>query len=210
MNRKLLSLVVCVICSASALFASENRTKRNDSDGANAAADKKTTIVFVGIESRSLPPLDRDYFEMDEAEIETSLNRIMFDAFSEAMAKKKCTLIACSDEQAEIIGSGLDFVDADSQYYERTSDISACDEDRFREMLAESEAQYLLVIDQYDVRKEGYPYNNFAHILRYSVYDRNKNKVFNGRHQFAMLDAVEANTLAKQSQKAAGKFLSIL
>ena len=91
---------------------------------------------------------------------------------------------------------------------EISSDISELKNEEYSKILTSASANYMLVFDQYNVRHEGYPYNNYSNIIKFSIYDQNKNKVYEGRHQFATLDKVDLNTLKKQLKRAASKIPS--
>ncbi|MFI3314931.1 MAG: hypothetical protein R3Y04_04650 [Rikenellaceae bacterium] len=75
------------------------------------------------------------------------------------------------------------------------------------ENAAQSKKHYV-VVENYDVAKKGYPYDNYLHSLSYAVYDSDNQKIVDGKQQFATLDCIDRKQLEKQLSKVVKKVIS--
>ncbi|MDR2120903.1 MAG: hypothetical protein LBP64_08555 [Tannerella sp.] len=131
------------------------------------------------------------------------INREFYNAFADAAVKQSLRLSACDDAAARLV-AGLRYdYDGDVLY----SNLSEIDEEEYRRVMQDAQAAYLLVIDQYYIKKEVYPYDSFTHMFHYSVYDASKARVYDGHYRFVAFDLGTLPLLQKQIRKAADKCL---
>lgn len=217
MMKKIVLTLWAVAALATVLHGEGRERERGSNPGRSSAAvstsaPANSSILFVGVKdynvSSNYYTKDQiaDHFNVPESEVEEFFNETFYTVFNEAVAKKSLRLANC-DETASQIVSHLDY---DYQDGVLCSDLSGVDEAEYRNTLKQSGAQYLLVCDQYYVEKVGYPYDNFAHILHYSVFNASREKVYDGRFQYAALDLGNSDLLEKQLRKAADKFLKTI
>jgi hypothetical protein len=164
-------------------------------------------MLFVGLKDGYF---SSDYYTGDQiAEnfavspeaMDEFINGAFYDAFENVAGKKNLHLTVCDERAKRITADLLYDYDGDVLY----SNLSKIDEKEYRDVLQQAQAEYLLVFDQYYIKKEGYPYDNFAHIFHYSVYDASKNKVYDGHYRFTAFDLGTLPMLQKQIKKAADK-----
>jgi hypothetical protein len=164
-------------------------------------------ILFVGLKDCYL---SSDYYTGDQiaetfdvapGTMDEVVNSEFYGAFSEAAGKRSLSLTACDDAAQEMISDLQYDYDGDVLY----SNLSEIDENLYRSVLEQAQAEYMLVIDQYYIKKEIYPYDNFAHTFHYSVYDTSKNKIYDGHYRFTAFDLGTLSMLQKQMRKAADK-----
>jgi hypothetical protein len=169
-------------------------------------------VAFLGIGSDNLRS---NYFSdeiiagkmnVPEDSIHEAFNRHFFEILSKVSAKnRKTNVVYCCFGEGKTI---LESVKYDNKGDEMESDISGVSQRQLSEFLEKTSTVYLALIDQYYIKKEGYPYNNISHIIAYSVYDGNKNVVFRGRHQFSSLEMDDFSNYTKQFSKIANKLLA--
>ena len=185
-----------------AAFVSLNGLAGNDADPALRG------ILFVGLKGCYF---SSDYytgdqiaanFDVEPDAVDEFINHEFYDAFKDGAGKKNLYLSAYNDETAAQVISSLRYAYDGDVLYSNLSDI---DEKEYRNILQQAQAGYMLVIDQYYIRKEVYPYDNFTHMFHYSVYDASKNKVYDGHYHFVAFDLGALSLLQKQMRKAADK-----
>lgn len=71
-------------------------------------------------------------------------------------------------------------------------------------------AAYTIGLEHYRIAAAGYPYNNYRHFIDFAVYDQNKKKVYEGRHQFISFAEISKNDLMKQFGKISRKIVSVI
>ncbi|MDR1602379.1 MAG: hypothetical protein LBS42_08130 [Tannerella sp.] len=195
MKKKVFALIIATVFGASNMYAG------------NDAVPAVRKILFVGLKNGYF---SSDYYTGDQiAEnfdvppdaMDEFINGEFYGAFEDVAMKKNLRLTVC-DEKARVVISDLQYdYDGDVLY----SNLSKIDEKEYRDVLQQAQAEYLLVFDQYYIKKEVYPYDNFAHIFHYSVYDASKNKVYDGHYRFSAFDLGTLSMLQKQIKKAADK-----
>jgi hypothetical protein len=191
------NLLVFVIMAA---FATSNGFAGNDTPALRK-------ILFVGLKGCYF---SSDYYTGDQiAEnfdvapdaVDEFINDEFYGAFRDVAGKKNLHLSLCDEAAAQMISSLRYDYDGDVLY----SNLSDIDEQEYRSVLQRSQAEYMLVIDQYYIKKEIYPYDSFTHMIHCSVYDASKNKVYDGHYRFTAFDLGSLPLLQKQIKKAADK-----
>jgi len=201
---KLLILFISAVMLISVAMA-ENKPFGNTSGG------KQLSVVFVAMEGSNITSNCFSKGEIaqnlgiKEEEIQSRINSEFFEMISQAMNKSNIKLVVCPLDCSSSLSSKMKFQHAADEI---SSDITELKWEEYSKILKIASANYMLVFDQFNVRQEGYPYNNYSNIIKFSIYDQNKNKVYEGRHQFASLDKVDLKTLKKQLQRAAAKIPS--
>ena len=202
--RKLIILFINTLMLISVSMA-ENKPSGNTS------VANQLSVVFVAMEGSNLTSNCFTTGEIaqnlgiKEEEIGNRINSEFFAMFSEAMNKSNLKLVVCPSNCSTSLNSKMKFQHSQDEI---SSDITDLKLEEYSKILTTASANYMLVFDQYNVRHEGYPYNNYSNIIKFSIYDQNKNKVYQGRHQFASLGQVDLNTLKKQLKRAASKIPS--
>jgi hypothetical protein len=182
---------------------------REGRESGNAPAPEAASILFVGVKEYNVSSnyYTKDqiaaYFNVPECDVEKQFNELFREAFGEIAGRRNLRVTA-ADETAETIVSCLTYAYEDGIL---SSDLAITDPAEYRQALERSGAAYLLVCDQYQVRKEVHPYENFAHIFHYSVFDTTGEKVYDGKYQYAALDLGNTDMLEKQLRKAADRFV---
>lgn len=168
-----------------------------------------SSILFVGIKDYNLwsnyytDDQIAENFKVKKEEVVDFFNQMFYQAFND-VASKKGFQLTTSGESVEVVCNNLIFDSKNDIVY---SNISGINEKEYKTMLSELNTTLMLVLDQYYVKKEGYPYDNFSHILHYSVYDSSRNKVYDGNYQYVALDLGNSAMIQKQMRKAAGIFI---
>jgi hypothetical protein len=182
-----------------------------DGDGKDAAAGVQR-IAFLGIGNDNL---HSNYFSdetiaqrmnVPEDSINEAFNRIFFETLSRASLKDgKTNMVYCCPEEGQAIRESVKYTMSGD---EMESDLSAVPQGELNGFLKKTSTAYVMLVDQYYIKREGYPYHNVSHIINYSVYDGSKKVVFRGRHRFSSLDMDDLGRYSKQFSKIAGKLLA--
>lgn len=179
-------------------------------EGGSAPAPEASSILFVGVKpynvSSNYYTKDQiaDYLRVPESDVENHFNDLFCRAFNEIAGRRNLRITACDETTVPIAACLTYELEDDGILY---SDLSITDPTEYRQALERSGAAYLLVCDQYRVQKVEYPYENFAHIFHYSVFDTAGEKIYDGRYQYAALDLGSMDMLEKQLRRAAEKFV---
>lgn len=204
-KRVLLSVIVLTVFSVNSFAADKSKDA-----AAKEEVKSKNSVLFVGVQPQNLlsncfsPAQMAENFSVAQTEVESCLNREIYTAFREAAVKANLDIATPDAQTAEGLSDRLEY---EYKGDEMNCNLANLDNEEYRTVLHKFGAGYLLVVDQYYVKQEGYPYNNYSHILNYSVYDASRNKVFSDRYQFATLDMGSREQIFKQVKKAAGKFI---
>ncbi|MCC8152828.1 MAG: hypothetical protein LIP01_00590, partial [Tannerellaceae bacterium] len=190
------------LCSAKEKAESKNSYHKNES----------ARIAFLGVPMHNLRS---NYFTNDllaekmdapEDAIDEVFSKNFFTLLEKACTRtNKMEAVYCCCEDAQSILKTVDFIEEGDGI---KSDFSTVPAESIDALLEKTMADYIVLIDQYYVKKEGYPYNNISHIISYSVYDENRTIVSQGRHHFTSLDMDELSRYNKQFSKAAHKLIA--
>jgi hypothetical protein len=182
-----------------------------DGDGRDIAVDVQR-IAFLGIGSGNLRS---NYFSdetiaermnVPEDSIHEVFNGVFFEYLNHASLKGgKADVVYCCLGEGKAI---LESVKYDNRGDEMESDLSAVPQGELSDFLQKTSTDYLVLVDQYYIKREGYPYHNISHIINYSVYDGKKKVVCRGRHRFSSLDMDDLGSYSRQFSKIASKLLA--
>ncbi len=184
--------------------------------GSKSSPDKNGTvrIAFLGIDRENLRS---NYYTSDviagkmdttEEAIDQAFNTSFFIALESACTRnnKIAAIFSCCEDAYTVL-EAVEYVEEGDEI---RSNLSVVPQASVEVLLEKTTADYLVLIDQYYIKKEGYPYNNISHIIGYSVYDENREVVSRGRHHFTSLDIDNLNRYNKQFSKVANKMLARL
>jgi hypothetical protein len=204
--KKIRVYILCIISIVGVYTSKANNGKEKE------AIDNTQRIAFLGIDNENL---HSNYFSdetiaekmnVPEDSINETFNRHFFEILNNACIKNsKINMVYCCFEEGKRI---LESVKYDNKGDEMESDISGISQGHWNHFFEKTSTAYLMLVDQYYIKKEGYPYHNISHIIAYSLYDKNKKIVFRGRHQFSSLDMDDFSHYAKQFSKIANKLLA--
>jgi hypothetical protein len=169
-------------------------------------------IAFLGV---GIDNLRSNYFSdeiiagkmnVPEDSINETFNRHFYELLHDACLKsRKPNIVYCCFDEGRTI---LESVTYSNKGDEMESDLSGVPQELLNGFFEKTSTGRLMLIDQYYIKKEGYPYHNVSHIITYSVYDRNRAVIFRGRHQFSSLDMEDFDNYTKQFSKIAQKLLA--
>jgi hypothetical protein len=183
-----------------------------DSEKGKEADASVRRIAFVGVGAGNL---HSNYFSDDmiagkmnvpEDSINETFNRHFYEILNEAcLEEKKPDVVYCCFDDSKTI---LESVAYNRKGDEMESDFSGVPQELLNGFFEKTSTGCLVLIDQYYIKKEGYPYHNISHIITCSAYDRNGEVIFRGRHRFSSLDMEDFDQYAKQFSKIAHKLLA--
>lgn len=82
--------------------------------------------------------------------------------------------------------------------------------DKVAKSKKKNDKQFLVEMDTYEVSASGYPYNNISHIINYSIYNENKNKIYSDSYRFATFSKMSQKDIQSQLKKLSKKILNIV
>lgn len=178
----------------------------NETREATAPAEA-SSVLFVGVKeynvSSNYYTKDQlaEYLSVAESEVETRFNDLFREAFGEAAGRRNLRIDACGEASSSIL-SNIAYESEDGVTH---SALTLTDE--AARAIENAGARYVLVCDQYRIQKVEFPYENFAHIVHYSLFDTAGAKVYDGQYQYAALDLGDTEMLARQLRRAADRFV---
>jgi hypothetical protein len=187
-------------------------TLKADSGKVKEADANLPRIAFLGISAGNLRS---NYFsdemiagkmDVPEDSINETFNRHFYEMLSEACLKNsKPDIVYCCFDEGKTI---LESVTYNHKGDEMESDFSGVPQELLSDFFEKTSTGCLMLVDQYYIKKEGYPYHNISHIITCSVYDKNMEIIFRGSHRFSSLDMEDFDHYAKQFSKIAHKLLA--
>ncbi|MDR1380760.1 MAG: hypothetical protein LBJ47_04690 [Tannerella sp.] len=203
MNKtmKKITLFMLLIMLPSGIFTAQANGERENE-----------RIAFLGIGSGNLrsnyypDEIIAGKMNVPEDSINETFGRRFYEILNETCVRNGTpNIVYCCFEEGRAILASVKY---NSRGDEMESDLSAVSQERLDDFFEQTSTGYLMIIDQYYIKREGYPYHNVSHIVAYSVYDSKREIVFRGRHQFSSLDMEEFSRYTRQFSKIAQKLLA--
>ena len=91
---------------------------------------------------------------------------------------------------------------------ECSSDLSSVPMEEMREIMSETDADYLLVLNQHYLKWQEQPLRTLFHIVSYSLFDKDKNEIISDNNFFTSMNLEEPNKIRKISKKSSVKIAS--
>ena len=88
---------------------------------------------------------------------------------------------------------------------ECSSDLSSVPMEEMREIMSETDADYLLVLNQHYLKWQEQPLRTLFHIVSYSLFDKDKNEIISDNNFFTSMNLEEPNKIRKISKKSSVK-----
>ena len=80
--------------------------------------------------------------------------------------------------------------------------------EEMREIMSETDADYLLVLNQHYLKWQEQPLRTLFHIVSYSLFDKDKNEIISDNNFFTSMNLEEPNKIRKISKKSSVKIAS--
>ncbi|MCC8173589.1 MAG: hypothetical protein LIO65_04140 [Odoribacter sp.] len=179
---------------------------------ANMKESSAKKVLVVGFEKDNIA--SNYYYDQIIAEktnvpldsIEYYFNQVIIDPLTSCAGKSNLQFIPCyNPQQLQGLTEKIQYAGEEENL---RSDLSTLNEEDFEKLLSEFNADYLLVISQYYMKKELQPFPYLFHIVNFEVYDKNKDKKYEGRSYFNSSDLMPLEQYDKQYQKLAGKMMA--
>lgn len=205
--KKIVLVLSLVFAFVNGTFASKKNEEKESNHSAHAARIAFVGVDLVNFRSNYLSQdVIADKLSVEEDSIDNAFNQDFYNALYEICQKKgQYEIVYCCYADGKNLLDRINYQEKGDEMY---SDISGVSQEDFNSIINSADADYVALIDQYYIKKEGYPYHNLSHIINYSVFDKNKNKISEGCHRFTSLEMENLNEYSKQFTKAADKLLA--
>jgi hypothetical protein len=91
---------------------------------------------------------------------------------------------------------------------ECTSNLNKVSQDELQQLLSNTHAEYLLVINQHYLKWQEKPMRTLFHIISYTVYNKQKQQVYNGNQFFTSMKLESPERISQISRKTSSKIAS--
>lgn len=176
-----------------------------------ASGHKETQVLIVGLNDN----VKSNYYYNDLITEETGIvadsidqqyNHIIAENIASSSSKSLCKFIAGSDNPD--YGALVDKIDVSGEGEQCSSSLSRITEDELQKVLESADATYLLVLNQHYLKWQQQPMRTLFHIVSYTLYDKNKNKVVTGNQYFTCMNLQKPEKLVQLSRKSSSKIAS--
>lgn len=179
-----------------------NNKPGNKPEGENNSAKTAPSVLVIGFEKSKLNSnyygIDylADKFGISADSIHILFNRSIFKKLSSYKGIKFNEL---SDEQSkEYFYGHIDYNKGLNNSQEIV--FSDLNKDAYRKMLEKNHTEYLLFISQYQINWSGEPFNTLIHLLDYTLFDKDMNKIYSGQLFFDS-EEIESIVATKKAEK---------
>lgn len=183
-------------------------SKKNDEATGNT---KETQVLIVGLNDN----VKSNYYYNDQIAQETGMgadsidlqyNHIIAENIVSSSAKSTCKFIEGGNNPD--FGALIDKIDVSGEGEECSSSLSRISEDELQKVLESADATYLLVLNQHYLKWQQQPMRTLFHIVSYTLYDKNKNKVVTGNQYFTCMNLQKPEKVVQLSRKSSSKIAS--
>jgi len=135
--------------------------------------------------------------------IDQQYNSIISQNIVAAGANSPCRFIASEDPIAEKIA-------VDGEAENCSADLSKISTEELKQALEKAHADYLLVLNRHYLKWQDQPMRTIFHIVCYTLYDKEKKKVYTGSQYFTSMDLESPRRLMQLSRKSSAKIASAI
>ncbi len=174
----------------------------NKPENENNSVKTAPTVLVIGFEKSQLSSnyygIDYlvDKFGISADSIHILFNRSIFKKLS---SYKGIRFNELSDEQSkEYFYQHIKYNKGLNNSHEIT--VSDLNKDSYRKMLEKNHTEYLLFISQYQINWSGEPFNTLIHLLDYTLFDKDMNKIYSGQLFFDS-EEIESMVATKKAEK---------
>ncbi len=194
---------LCLFAVMILLFCgfSKNETG-NKPENTKKSVNTVPTLLVIGFEKSQLISnyYGTDYIAeklgISSDSIHILLNRSIFKKLSSFQGIKFNEL---SDEQLkEFFYQHISYINGLNNSHEIT--VSELNIDEYKKMLEKKHSDYLLFISQYQINWSGEPFNTLIHLLNYTLFDKEMNKIYSGQLFFDS-EEIESFITTKKAEK---------
>lgn len=89
-------------------------------------------------------------------------------------------------------------------------DISQINKQNYARLLNETDADYVLFLNQHYLKWQDKPLRTLFHFVSYSLFDKNQHEITKGNNYFTCMNLEKAEKLSKASRKSSSKSLQLL
>ena len=205
--RKIVLILSLVALTLSNVFAEKKNEVKEYSNSTDVIR-----VAFLGVDINNLrsnylgDDVIAEKFSADEDSINVAFNQDFFEALRKNGSKKgKYDFVYCCHTNNKNFLDRITYKEEGDEMY---SDISEITQEDFNAVIDNAHADFMVLIDQYYIKKEGYPYHNYSHIINYSVFNKDKIKVSKGCYRFTSIEMEKLDDYSKQFMKAADKLVA--
>lgn len=198
-------LIASLLLMSLSSFSFKNRTEEDDKKV------KTTQVLIVGLNDN----LKSNYYYDEVIEQETGMkvdsvehqyNEIIANNIIEALPKSACKFVTGIDnktfeeyaDKIEVKGEGEDCV----------SNLTNVPASAIQQTLHDSNANYLLVLNQHYLKRQDKPMITVFYMISYTLYDQNKKEIYSGNQYFTSMKLESPEQLKKISRKTTSKIAS--
>ncbi|NBC82852.1 MAG: hypothetical protein GVY19_05665 [Bacteroidetes bacterium] len=201
MKKVLLTIVVCF----SVFVLHAKGTDKMEGESEKTAR----TVLVVGFEKENL---QSNYYNPSQIAEKTGIKEdSLHYQFSEAIIKHLHQHSNFRLVEVEDYGNMSDFyrqVNYTRDDNEVYVDLSSYDQGQYQKLLKKYDANYFLFINSYKLSWKGEPFNTVFHIMNYSVFNNEKEKMYEGVAYFDAAGLTSLDELDKKYDKEARQIAS--
>ncbi len=176
-------------------------------DEKKSETNSKKTVLIIGVGKKNIT--SNYYYDEVIAEkinlpvdsIEHHFNKAIIGNLTSAVSGE-LEFIWCDRFPAQL---SINYEGLESELH---SDFSSVSETEYQALLDRFDADYLLLVCQYHLKKELKPFPSLFHIVNFDIYDKQKSKRYQGQSFFSSTDLMPLNNFDKQYQKVANKMVA--
>ncbi|MDB5120674.1 MAG: hypothetical protein JWN56_1892 [Sphingobacteriales bacterium] len=178
------------------------------------AEDKKVKAVQVLIVGLNDNVKSNYYYDevieqetgMNVDSVEHQYNLIIANNIIEALPKSSCKFLTGIDNKA--FEEYADKIEVKGDGEECISNLSNVPTSAFQQTLHESNANYLLVLNQHYLKRQDKPMLTVFYIVSYTLYDQNKKEIYSGNQFFTSMKLESPEKIRQISRKTTSKIAS--
>jgi hypothetical protein len=135
--------------------------------------------------------------------IDQRFNQIIANNIAGALPNSLCKFVTDTGKQAnQALAAKIEFKGEAENCTSSLSNISTAD---YQQVLEQTQASYLLVINQHYLKRQEQPMRTVFHIVSYTLYDKNQKEVFSGNQFYTSMKLESADKMAQISRKSTAK-----
>lgn len=138
--------------------------------------------------------------------IVTEFNRIIARNIEEALPESSCKFISAGHAAAD--ETLLSQIECTGEAEQAHSNLNAIPAEKYKEILNQAQANYLLVLNQHYLKRQDQPMRTVFHMMSYTLYDQDRKEVLNGNQYFTSMKLETAEKIKSMSRKSTAKIAS--
>lgn len=198
----------CVILGLSVLGLSLSaKAEDHVNENSNAAAKKVLVIGLDNVNSNYFPQsMITEETGIPTDSISYTYNKIITNNIIQSNKDKNFTFVRL--EESSDIDEIIDDIELKGEDEEKYIDLSGMDKNEYLHLINETNADYILFLDQHYLKWQDEPLRTLFHFVSYSLYDKNQKEITKGNNYFTCMNLEKPEKLSKASRKSSSKIAS--